>query len=579
MGDEPSGLQTLAGRLRDHAAANPRGLAFLHLKDGEVEAGRLDWQALDRGARAIAAALADRARPGDRALLLYRTGLDFILAFAGCLYAGVIPVAAPADMIGRRDRTLAHLLAIAKDARPSLVLSTAELLASIGGLEAHAPELCRIAQLDTTAVDPASETGFRPRPDSLADIAYLQYSSGSTASPKGVAISQRALASMMGILTEAYGYDPGSSFVCWMPHYHDYGLVQGLLHPIHRGIPCVVMSPASFVQRPLRWLQAISRYRATHSGGPNFAYEHCARRIPEGQLAGIDLSSWRMAGNGAEPVRARTLTDFADRFAPLGFRAESFHPSYGLAEATLFVTGAKRAALPRVLRLRSAALEQGRVEVGVEGETGLRHIVGCGAPVQGTVLRIVDPETRQLCPPRRIGEIWVSHAAVGQGYWRRPADTAAFFRARIEDSGEGPFLRTGDLGFIEEGELYIAGRRKDLIIANGGNHHPEEIEWSVDQSHSRIRAGCSAAFTIDDDDGSRLVVLAEITPARPPEAADHAAVMRAIRKAVSLDHGLTIDRLVLLAPGEVPKTTSGKIQRSACRAALLAGRLAVVMEA
>jgi acyl-CoA synthetase (AMP-forming)/AMP-acid ligase II len=578
MRDHPSERPILAERLRNHAVTNPRGLAFLHLKDGEAEAGRLDWQTLDQGARAVAAALTGRARPGDRALLLYRTGLDFILAFAGCLYSGVIPVAAPADTIGRRDRSLNHLLAVARDAAPSLVLSTAELLASIGGLAADAPELCRVGQLDTTAVDSAGGVEWSMRPANPAEIAYLQYSSGSTASPKGVAINQGALASMMGILGETYGYDGESRVVCWMPHFHDYGLIQGLLHPIYAGLACVIMSPASFVQRPLRWLRAITDFKATHSCGPNFAYEHCVRRIPEAQLAGIDLSSWRAAGNGAEPVRARTLADFAARFAPYGFRAESLHPSYGLAEATLIVTGVKRAPLAPVLSLRSAALEQHRVELGREGEAGLRHIVSCGAPATGTILRIVDPETRRLAPPRSIGEIWVAHGAVGQGYWGRRDDTATYFEARIERTGEGPFLRTGDLGFVEEGELYIVGRRKDLIIANGSNHHPEEIEWSAEQSHPQIRGGCTAAFAIDDDDGSRLVVMAEIAPARSAGTVDPATIMRAIRKAVSLEHGLHIDRLVLLAAGEIPKTTSGKIQRAACRAALLDGRLAIVRE-
>jgi len=574
-----AGLQTLAQRLQARAGAEPEGQAFLHLKDGEAEAGSLTWRQFDAAARDVAASLAGRA-PGERALLLYRAGLDFITAFMGCLYAGILPVAAPADTLGHRGRTLAQLLATFNDARPSILLSTGELLGSIGALEAQAPDLCRTDQLDTTAIAPGTGAAWRPRGESLDEIAYLQYSSGSTASPKGVVVGQRELVRMMEIISQAYGYDRESRFVCWMPHYHDYGLVQGLLHPIHAGIPCIVMSSASFIQRPYRWLAAMTKYAASHSAGPNFAYDHCLRRIPEAQLGELDLSAWRFAGNGAEPVRAKTLEEFAAKFAACGFRKASFYPSYGLAEATLLVSGPKPAAeaAPAVLTLKASALEQDRVEIAPDNETGVRHIPSCGNPVKGATIRILDPETRRPRPPREIGEIWVAHGALGRGYWNRPELTQEFFQARIADSGEGPYLRTGDLGFLDDGQVYIVGRKKDLIIANGGNHHPEEIEWSIEQSHPAIRAGCVAAFTIDDDEGTTLAVLAEIAPGRSVETADHAAVIRAIRKAVAMDHSLTIGRMALLAPGAIAKTTSGKIQRAACRSALLAGKLAIVSE-
>ena len=576
---EIDSAETLAQRLQARAVRDPEGEAFVHLKDGEAEARRLTWQEFDSAARGVAAALAGRA-PGERALLLYRAGLDFITAFMGCLYAGIIPVAAPADTLGHRGRTLAQLLATFNDARPVILLSTGELLASIGALAEQAPDLCRTAQLDTTAIVPGSSGAWRPRRESPEDIAYLQYSSGSTSAPKGVVVGQRELMRMMEIISRAYGYDRRSRFVCWMPHYHDYGLVQGLLHPIFAGIPCIVMSPASFIQRPYRWLAAMTRYAATHSAGPNFAYDHCLRRIPEAELAGLDLSAWRFAGNGAEPVRAKTLAAFAEKFAPCGFRKSSFYPSYGLAEATLLVSGPKpdASAEPRVLTLKAAALEQDRVEIAAEDDAAVRHIPSCGNPVAGATIRILDPETRRLRASREIGEIWVAHGALGRGYWNRPEASQEFFAARTEDSGEGPFLRTGDLGFVEDGQVYIVGRKKDLIIANGGNHHPEEIEWSVEQSHPMIRAGCVAAFTIDDDEGTVLAVLAELASPRNVESGDHAAAIRAIRKAVAMDHGLTIGRLALLAPGAVAKTTSGKIQRAACRAALLGGRLAIVAQ-
>ena len=576
---DSAGRKTLAQRLQARAVEEPQGEAFLHLKDGEAEARHLTWQEFDAAARDVAAALAGRA-PGERALLLYRAGLDFITAFMGCLYAGIIPVAAPAETLGHRGRTLAQLLATFNDARPSVLLSTGELLGSIGALAEQAPDLCRIDQLDTTAIAPGSGAAWRPRNESLEEIAYLQYSSGSTAAPKGVVVGQRELAVMMEIISQAYGYDRQSRFVCWMPHHHDYGLVQGLLHPIHAGIPCIVMSPVSFIQRPYRWLAAMTRYAATHSAGPNFAYDHCLRRIPDADLPGLDLSAWRFAGNAAEPVRAKTLDAFAEKFAACGFRKASFYPSYGLAEATLLVSGPKPVpeAAPAVRTLRSAALEQDRVEFAAEDEAGVRHFPSCGWPVKGATIRIVDPESRRLQDSGRVGEIWVAHGALGRGYWQKAEATREFFEARTEDSGEGPFLRTGDLGFVEAGEVYIVGRKKDLIIANGGNHHPEEIEWSVEQSHPLIRAGFVAAFTIDDDEGTVLAVLAEVASPRTPDPADQAAALRAIRKTVAMDHGLTIGRLALLAPGAIAKTTSGKIQRAACRAALLNGGLAIIAQ-
>jgi len=573
-----AGVETLAERLQAHAAADPRGDAFIHLKDGETESRRMSWHQLDLGARSVAARLVGRHAPGERALLLYRAGLDFVVAFLGCLYARVIPVAAPADMLGRRGRTLAHLLAVFHDAKPSVVLSTGELLATIAGLAGHAPGLLDIAQLDTTTIEPETGAGWRPGHEAAGGIAYLQYSSGSTAAPKGVAIGQYQLVNMLDMLTQAYGYDSRSSFVCWMPHYHDYGLVQGLLHPIHAGIPCIVMSPVSFVQRPVRWLAALTRHRATHSAGPNFAYDQCLRKVTQEQCVGLDLSAWRMAASGAEPIRQGTVWAFAEKFAPFGFRGDSFYPSYGLAEATLIVSGPKRVATPPFLPLRAGALERGRVEIAGEGEAGVRHIAGCGAAGAGVVIRIVNPDSRTAAAPGEVGEVWAASKALALGYWQRPEETRDIFDARIADTGEGPFLRTGDLGFLEDGELYIVGRRKDLIILSGANHHPEEIEWTVEGSHPQVRQGSAAAFTIDDDDGSHLVVLVEVSPSRVADPADRSAVIRSIRKAIALEHGLQVDRLILLGPGAVEKTTSGKIQRAACRAALLAGRLSVLQE-
>ena len=480
-------------------------------------------------------------------------------------------------MLGHRRRTLSHLLAIFGDAKPNVLLSTGELLATVAGLAGHAPGVLDITHLDTTTIEAERGRHWRAADRPPSDIAYLQYSSGSTARPKGVAIGQRQLVNMLDMIARIYAYDGQSVSVCWMPHYHDYGLVQGLLVPIHAGVPCVVMSPVSFVQRPARWLAAIARYGATHSSGPNFAYDQCVRKVAPKECEGLDLSAWRMAGSGAEPIREVTLTAFAAKFAPYGFHAGSFCPGYGLAEATLLVSGMKRSTAASFLPLSAAVLERGRVEVASAGETAVRHIAGCGAAGAGVDIRIVNPDTRIACPEGEVGEVWVASNALGLGYWQRPEETKDIFEARIADTGEGPFLRTGDLGFLEGGELYIVGRRKDLIILNGANHHPEEIEWTAEQSHPQVRQG-AAAFTVDDDSGSALVVLVEVNPSKVADPADQARIIRTIRKAVALDHGLNVDRLILLRPGAIEKTTSGKVQRAACRSALLAGRLAVVRE-
>jgi len=553
----PTQATTLAGLLRARAAERGEREAFLFLADGGQEGARLTYGELDRRARAIALALRESLQPGDRALLLYPPGLEFIAAFFGCLYAGVIAV--PAYPPRLSDRSQARLRSIALDARPGAALTTSPILAAAlnGGLLARVPELgaARWIATDELAGTGAGDEGELPEPGPDA-VAFLQYTSGSTAAPKGVMVTHANLLHNEGLIGEAFRQDEDSVVVGWLPLYHDMGLIGNVLQPVHAGARCVLMSPVAFLQKPLRWLEAIDRYRGTSSGGPNFAYELCARRIGAEDRERLDLSSWRLAFNGAEPVRAETLKRFAEAFAPSGFRREAFYPCYGLAEATLFVSGGQAGNIPRV-------------EI---AETG-RPLTSCGRVWGGQRIVIADPETGSALPPGREGEIWIAGESVAAGYWNNPEATERDFRARLAGTGEGPFLRTGDLGFLRGGELYVTGRLKDLIILRGRNHYPQDIELTAERSHPDLRPGGGAAFSVEAGGEERLVVVQEVERGRRESFEELA---EAIRRAVAEEHEVQVHEVTLVRVGSVPKTSSGKVQRLLCRERWLAGELAVL---
>jgi acyl-CoA synthetase (AMP-forming)/AMP-acid ligase II len=440
---------------------------------------------------------------------------------------------------------------------------------------------------DDAGVDAADQ--WREPALNRETLAFLQYTSGSTAAPKGVMVSHGNLLSNERMVQQAFGHTEQSTFAGWLPLYHDMGLIGNVLQPLYIGAACILMAPMAFLQRPVRWLQAISRYRARTSGGPNFAYDLCVRKITDEQRAALDLSSWRVAFNGAEPVRASTLEQFTATFAPCGFRPETFYPCYGLAEATLFVSGGTPAALPIFQTVQGTALEHNQALTASADHEATRRLVGCGQTWQEQQIRIVDPETQTECPGGRVGEIWVSGPNVAQGYWQHADATERTFQARLAGTQDGPFLRTGDLGFMQDGELFVTGRLKDMIIISGRNHYPQDIEQTVEHSHPAIRLGCCAAFSIDVDGEERLVVAAEVDRHhRPPSRnasletgnlpegmapADGESMVKAIRRAVVEQHDLRVHEVVLLKVGGVPKTSSGKIQRHACRNGLLAGSL------
>ncbi len=507
---------------------------------------------------------------GERAILLFPAGLDFLDGFFGCLYAGVIGIPTPPPEASRLKRTGPRLESIADDAQATLVLTTSKIRDLIEQAERPSSGAGRCAGSPPTGSTPEPAGDWREPALSGDSLAYLQYTSGSTSTPKGVMIGHRTCLPRWPSCSKPAATRPDSVTVTWMPNFHDYGLVEGLLEPLFNATPCYLMSPFAFVKRPESWLRAITRYRGTHSQAPNFAYDLCVRRIRPEQREGLDLSSWRAAGNAAELINPKVLDAFQAAFGPYGFRRTAFRPAYGLAEATLLVSSSPMDEEPVVVRLQAAALEEHRVVEAGEDAEPVREVVGCGRVFPATRVAIVDPETRTPAAPDRVGEIWVAGPAVAQGYWGRPEETERTFHATLADTGEGPFLRTGDLGFLDDGQLFVAGRIKDLIIIRGANHHPQDIEWTVQASHPALRPEAGAAFSVVIDGEEKLVIAQEVER-------EHAAgleadeIARVVRQAVAESHDLNLFALLLLARGSLPKTASGKIQRQACRGFFLHG--------
>ncbi len=554
-------MSTLVDLIRMRAADEPDRTAYIFLTDGESEDQRFSYRELEASALRIAGLLQERGvKQGDRVLLLYPPSLDYVAAFFGCLFAGAVAVPAYPP---RPKGPMTRLDAIARDARASVALTTESILAGVrqqldGGFDARVE-----SWLATDGLDGALANTWR-MPSLLPDtLAFLQYTSGSTSTPKGVMVSHGNLMANERMLETALEQDRESTWVGWLPIFHDMGLIGNVIQPLYVGAPSILMAPMSFIQEPIRWLRAITKYKARTSGAPNFAYDLCAAKIPPAEREGLDLSSWTVAFNGSEPVRQDTLDRFVAAFEPFGFRRTSFYPCYGLAEATLLVSGPLKSDEPLVQSFQTADLEQRRAVTTPHGKDDGRFLVGCGRTWLDQTIAIVDPDTSRRCSGGQIGEIWVAGPNVAQGYWNREDSTAATFGAHVADGGEGPFLRTGDLGFFHDGEVFISGRIKDLIIIRGRNHFPQDIERTVESSHPVLRPGCGAAFSIDVNGDERLVVVQEV--ARTFREADLAAVVGTIRQEVTKNHELAAHAVALIKPGHIPKTSSGKIQRQACR--------------
>ncbi|HVG08705.1 MAG TPA: AMP-binding protein, partial [Thermoanaerobaculia bacterium] len=560
---------TLVDILRRRAEEQPDRLAYVFLPDGEEAEQKLTYAELHARVTSLAGRLQQvGVQGGGRALLLYPTGLDYVTAFFGCLCAGTVAVPAYPP---RPNRPMPRIHAIVADAGATVALTTSRIFAGMERRVADLPDLKALSWLATDEIENLS-AAWRDPGIRHADLAFLQYTSGSTATPKGVMVSHGNLMHNEELIRRACGHSADTPIVSWLPLYHDLGLIGNLLQALYVGAPCTLMTPVSFLKSPIRWLDAVSRFRGYCSGGPNFAYDLAVRKTTPEQREGLDLSSWGVAFNGAEPVRKETLERFAETFAPYGFRAGSSFPCYGLAETTLIVTAGGAGSGPVLRSFDPRELGQDRA---VEADSG-RDLVGCGRALGDLQVAIVQPETLERLPAQSVGEIWVAGGSVAQGYWNRPDVTAEIFGARTGE-GSGPFLRTGDLGFLAaDGELFITGRRKDLLILRGGNHYPQDIERTVEASHPALVPGAAAAFAVEAGGEERLVVVQEVQ--RTERRTDIAEIAAAVRAAVADEHELPLYALVLIRPGTIPKTTSGKIQRSLCREELLAGSLSVVSE-
>ncbi len=546
---------------------------------GDLEAS---WTYAELQARSnlVAAALASNVRPGDRALLLFAPGLDFLAAFFGCLRAGVIaaPVFPPSPALGARG--LERLAAVAADCTPSIVLSTAPLLDHVAALGGEHPDafsgLARLTVDDLGKSEPldVDAGAVRARKQGEGDLAFLQYTSGSTSRPRGVRVTHANLLANLASIYEVCGGPDQGPGVSWLPVQHDMGLIEGVLHPLFRRQPGYLMSPATFLARPMTWLEAMSRLGGTNAASPDFGYQLCVRRTTPGERASLDLGRWTMAANGAEPVRADTIERFSEAFACAGFRPETFFPAYGLAENTLLVSSSRRNVRPRILEADATALDREDRLRGGTGEARPRPLVSCGTPVAEQELVIADPATSAPLPDGAVGEIWVKGPSAADGYWGREEETERTFGAFLAD-GRGPWLRTGDLGALEGGELFVTGRIKDLIILRGRKLYPQDIERTAEAAHGLVRPGGAAAVAWKAIPGGAegIGLVCEVDACDQPMRRE---VERAIRAAVSKHHEAPIARLHFLPARALPKTTSGKTQRHACAAILRADRPAGV---
>ena len=605
-------IKTLVDLLQHRAIQNPEKIGYSFLIDGEIETVNLTYQQLEQRSRAIAAYLQSICPQGEVALLLYQPGLEYITTFFGCLYAGVIAIPAYPP---RPNRSLDRIQTIIRDSKAKIALTTKSIISSLEPRASETPELDNLGWLATDQIpDYFADQWLEPNINEDT-LAFLQYTSGSTAKPKGVMITHQNLLHNSGLIHQCFGHSAESKGVIWLPPYHDMGLIGGILQPLYGAFPVILMSPLMFLQSPVRWLKAISRYQGTTSGGPNFAYDLCVRKIKPEQIQTLDLSSWEVAFNGAEPISAEVLERFTNTFSVCGFRREAFYPCYGMAEATLIISGGNKFSPPVETKVAARALEKNQIVL-VYPKEGTKTLVGCGQTLPEQQIKIVHPEKLTLCTEGEVGEIWVSGPSIAGGYWQKPEATKQIFAAYLAEAPEKePFMRTGDLGFLEAGELFVTGRLKDVIIINGRNHYPQDIEWTVEQSHPLIRPGCIASFSVEVGGEERLVVVAEVErkfrqllersqkskiKSQKYESTDESVgsvvvdffsqrngksenknsdnsqdLIKSIQRSVSINHDLQIYQILLLKPGAIPKTSSGKVQRYACREGFLAGTLQI----
>ena len=542
----------------------PDKLAYIFLKEGTSEETTITYQELLDKSIYISANLKPLVPAKSRALLLYPQGLDFVTAFLGCLNAQIIAVPAYPP---KSQQKMSRLQAIIQDCQPKLILTTSSLLDKVKeqlkdviaqeGIQCISTD--NLAETLETKEEIIKEEIIKEeiiKEEIIGDeVAFLQYTSGSTGIPKGVIISNNNIAYNSACIQKAFKLTPESVSVTWLPSFHDMGLIDGIIQPLYTGFLGVIMSPEAFLQKPIRWLEAISRYRATHSGGPNLGYELCVQKITDEEQNDLDLSSWISAYNGAEPIRRNTINNFIDKFKSSGFETNYFYTCYGMAEATLMVSGGDLDKEPVYLDLDGDELAKHEIKKVNENTKNIKQLVGCGHSWLDTEIKIVNPQTRVACDDNQIGEIWISGSSIAQGYWQKPESTREIFKAKLTNTESGEFLRTGDLGFFDNGELFITGRKKDLIIIWGKNHYPQDIEETVQNSHQALRRDSGAAFAIEQENQEKLVIVQEIERTYLKKV-DINEVVTAIRTAVSVEHELQVYAIALIKPASIAKTSS-----------------------
>jgi acyl-CoA synthetase (AMP-forming)/AMP-acid ligase II len=549
------------------AAVEPDKLAFSFLEDRTLNGTAFTYADIDKRARIIAAELLMRHMEGERAVLLFQPGPDYIQAILGCWYAGVtaVPVFAP-----RLNTSYERVKTIVANSAAAVMLSTANVVASLESDEWKDLRDSTLITIATDMLDEALAEQWKMPVINENTLAVLQYTSGSTGMPKGVRLQHKHLITNSEMISRFMQSTSESVGVVWIPPYHDMGLIGGILQPLYKGFPVNLMAPASFLQRPMRWLEAISHFRGTATAAPNFAYDLCVKRAKPEQIAALDLSCLRVAGNGAEPIRAETMRRFAETFAPAGFDPRAFFPCYGMAETTLFVSGAQYGEGPKTLAISRDLLATGKIVVDNQNAKNTIELVSSGFPDKNVDIVIVDPQTSLKRNSGEVGEIWINGDTVADGYWQRPDATEETFYAALIGSDK-KWLRTGDLGALVNDEVYVTGRIKDLIVIRGHNHYPHDIEATIQLAHHSIRPQGVAAFSFDTEEGESLGLVVELDRGWVPE--DITAAEAAIRHHLSLEHQLTPASLTFVRANTIPKTSSGKTQRLLTRELLLKGKI------
>ncbi|MGV7929750.1 MAG: fatty acyl-AMP ligase [Spirochaetota bacterium] len=566
-------VENIATLLEDRSVEHPDTIAYKFIgynSNDEIIENNITYFNLDRAARRIASVLDSYKSFGTRALLIFPPGIDYITSFFACLYSGTIavPVYPPFT-----TKYYTQFLSILSNSKPKFILSNTEITKNIKPIIEKHSNFRNLIWVNPKRIFSKIENyDFNIK---INLIAFIQYTSGSTSNPRGVMLSHENLMHNLFLIHRYFCHNSNSCGVIWLPPYHDMGLIGGILQPLYGGFPVILMSPFDFLKKPFRWLQAITKFKATTTGGPNFSYELCLQKISENQLKDLDLTSWDLAFNGAEPIKPSTIENFTKKFGICGFNPKAFYPCYGLAESTLIVTGGIKNTLPTIIHVKKKELLENKVVLASDdfpGQTLTQNCISCGAPLDDNEVLIVNPESGEKCESDRIGEIWVKSRSVALGYFDDSSSTNQTFNAYLSDTGEGPFLRTGDLGFLYENQLYVTGRIKDMIIINGKNIYPHDLERTAENSHPSLRKGCNAAFAIIIDTQPKLVLVQEIIDG---EDSNIKEMYSSIRKCIATNHDLYIDKIVLIEARTIPKTSSGKIKRHACLNDFLSNKLKV----